>query len=241
MAESFVEIFSDWVEVTKALSDAEKGRLIDAMVIYAQGGNWQDFLSGNERYLFPTFRLNIERSIASANKRTQAATDAANARWHKKAPTTDANACERMRTDADACGGMRTDADTCEPMRKKSPPHSIYNIYSLNSPSNTNTERDIDLQEKRESVERGSGGKPKKRFVPPTEAEVAAYALERGCTTFNAARFCDYYASNGWKVGKNPMKDWRATVRNWISNDAKANASGSNALVYEDIDWDHTF
>ena len=37
------------------------------------------------------------------------------------------------------------------------------------------------------------------------------------------------------------MKDWRATVRNWISNDAKANASGSNALVYENIDWDHTF
>ena len=28
-------------------------------------------------------------------------------------------------------------------------------------------------------------------------------------------RFVDYYESNGWKVGKNPMKDWRAAVRTW--------------------------
>lgn len=24
-----------------------------------------------------------------------------------------------------------------------------------------------------------------------------------------------YYESNGWRVGKNPMKDWRAAARNW--------------------------
>jgi hypothetical protein len=25
----------------------------------------------------------------------------------------------------------------------------------------------------------------------------------------------DYYTSNGWMVGKNPMKDWKAAVRTW--------------------------
>ena len=32
-------------------------------------------------------------------------------------------------------------------------------------------------------------------------------------------RFVDYYTANGWKVGKNPMKDWRAAVRTWERDD----------------------
>lgn len=62
----------------------------------------------------------------------------------------------------------------------------------------------------------------RKRFQPPTIEEVRSYCLERG-NSVNAERFCDYYAANGWKVGNNAMKDWRATVRNWERQDA-ANA-----------------
>lgn len=32
-------------------------------------------------------------------------------------------------------------------------------------------------------------------------------------------RFMDYYEANGWKAGKNPMKDWKAAMRNWSRND----------------------
>ena len=35
----------------------------------------------------------------------------------------------------------------------------------------------------------------------------------------DAERFVDYYASIGWRVGKNPMKDWRAAVRAWVKKD----------------------
>ena len=55
---------------------------------------------------------------------------------------------------------------------------------------------------------------PLKRFVPPTEDEVALYCIERR-NHVNAGKFIDYYSSNGWKVGKNPMKDWKAAVRTW--------------------------
>ena len=51
-------------------------------------------------------------------------------------------------------------------------------------------------------------------FVPPTEEEVKAYCKERN-NTVNAAHFMDYYCSNGWKVGRNEMKDWKAAVRMW--------------------------
>ena len=53
--------------------------------------------------------------------------------------------------------------------------------------------------------------------------EVKAYCLERK-NAVDAARFVDYYTANGWKVGKNPMKDWRAAVRTWERDDGKMNA-----------------
>ena len=31
-------------------------------------------------------------------------------------------------------------------------------------------------------------------------------------------QFIDYYDANGWKVGKNPMKDWKASIRTWERN-----------------------
>lgn len=53
-----------------------------------------------------------------------------------------------------------------------------------------------------------------KKFKPPTLEEVRAYIRERG-SDVDAERFIDYYESVGWKVGRNPMKDWRAAVRTW--------------------------
>lgn len=53
-----------------------------------------------------------------------------------------------------------------------------------------------------------------KRFIPPSREEVQEYIDEKGFSV-DAERFIDYYTSNGWMVGKNHMKDWKATVRNW--------------------------
>ena len=52
------------------------------------------------------------------------------------------------------------------------------------------------------------------RFVPPSEEEIREYCETRG-KPIDVRHFLDHYASNGWRVGKNPMKDWRAAVRNW--------------------------
>ena len=51
----------------------------------------------------------------------------------------------------------------------------------------------------------------------PTLEQIKAYCLERK-NNVDAQRFLDYYESNGWKVGRNPMKDWKATVRTWERN-----------------------
>lgn len=55
---------------------------------------------------------------------------------------------------------------------------------------------------------------PRARFVPPTVEDVAAYCQERG-STIDPAAFVDFYTANGWRAGRNAMKDWKAAVRNW--------------------------
>lgn len=52
------------------------------------------------------------------------------------------------------------------------------------------------------------------KFTPPTDEEVAAYVAEKGYH-FNPAQFVPHYQSKGWKVGNQPMKDWRAACRTW--------------------------
>lgn len=102
MALEYVPVFWDWIEVTGELNDQEKGRLIDAMVMYSRGGDWQDRIKGNERYLFPAFRQQIERARAMSEKRSDAgATGGKQAQANaSKAKQIQANASKRKQTQA---------------------------------------------------------------------------------------------------------------------------------------------
>lgn len=64
----------------------------------------------------------------------------------------------------------------------------------------------------------GIDARAERRFLPPTLGEVEAYCQELD-KNVNAQRFIDYYTANGWMVGKNPMKDWKAALRRWGSAD----------------------
>ncbi len=72
---------------------------------------------------------------------------------------------------------------------------------------------------------------PNKRahFVEPTVEEVRAYCRERD-NAVDPQRFVDYYTANGWRVGKNTMRDWKAAVRTWEKNgvDHARNGSGNS-------------
>lgn len=73
------------------------------------------------------------------------------------------------------------------------------------------------------------GKKTASRFMPPTIEQVRAYVQEMKFSHVDPERFIDYYTSNGWKVGRNPMKDWKATVRNWESKN-KPNTGSAQSL-----------
>ena len=62
------------------------------------------------------------------------------------------------------------------------------------------------------------GQQPKqKKFQKPTIEEIEKYCIERN-NGVNATKFFNYYEANGWKVGKNSMKNWKAAVRTWEQN-----------------------
>ena len=77
---------------------------------------------------------------------------------------------------------------------------------------NTNKSNTKELNTKELNI-----GEKRKRFVPPTIEAVKAYCQERQ-NGVDADRFINYYTSNGWRVGKNKMKDWKAAVRTWEKN-----------------------
>ena len=54
------------------------------------------------------------------------------------------------------------------------------------------------------------------------------YCQEKGYTDVDVERFMNYYISNGWMVGKNKMKDWKAAVRNWARKDMAAKPNNTN-------------
>ncbi len=56
-----------------------------------------------------------------------------------------------------------------------------------------------------------------KRFKKPSMEELELYCQERQ-NKVDVFKFFNFYESNGWKVGKNPMKDWKASIRTWESN-----------------------
>lgn len=61
-----------------------------------------------------------------------------------------------------------------------------------------------------------------KRFKKPTLEEVEAYCAERS-NGISAKDFINFYESKGWKIGKSPMKDWKAAVRTWEGKRKKQN------------------
>ena len=84
---------------------------------------------------------------------------------------------------------------------------------------NLSKENPTEIFPQSESVEPGAEERkkvaPKKeRFKPPTVQEVQDYCNERQ-NGIQAYTFVNFYQSKGWKVGNQPMKDWKAAVRTW--------------------------
>lgn len=108
--------------------------------------------------------------------------------------------------------------------KEDSPP-----IGHLSNPIGVSTEADAEADAEAEANVCSADKPPARpRFSPPTVDDVRAYCSEQGYAAVDPQRFVDYYASNGWMVGKNKMKDWKAAVRGWNSREKEKVAPQSS-------------
>jgi len=78
--------------------------------------------------------------------------------------------------------------------------------------------------------------KVKGKFIKPSLQDLKDYCKEKGYN-IDCEYFLDHYNANGWLVGKNKMKDWKATLRNWHRNKDKFNNGKSEKFdIYSGLD-----
>ena len=181
----YIPIFLDWIDTTEGLSESEKGRLIDALVLYARGEDWKDLIKGNERFAFQFLKGAAQRHIDYIDSKRESG----------------------------KLGGLANRSKT-KHSRSKTKQNEADNDNDNDTDYDIDTE--IDNDSDNGSVNERARAR-KHAHIPPTFEEVKAYCDEKGYQ-IDAQRFIDYYDSNGWKVGKNPMKDWQAAIRTWVRN-----------------------
>lgn len=92
----------------------------------------------------------------------------------------------------------------------------------------------VEIEKKRDRDREEIEKKRATRFSPPTLEEVKAYCSENGYN-IDCEYFLDYYSGNGWKAGRVPMKDWKATVRNWYRRDQKKPSGAKMKTPYDNL------
>ena len=184
MAIEYFCCYHSYLEAMEQLNDAEKGRLFTACLQYSMTGEAPQ-LSGNERFVFPAFRSQIDRDNQKYENTCMKRAENAKKRW-------DANACKSISQHANDAKEKEKEKE-----KEKAKAKAKENITPPISPSRGN------------------------RFSPPSLDDVKAYCQERG-NAVDPEKWYDYYTANGWKVGKNPMKDWKAAVRTWEGRDRKS-------------------
>ena len=103
--------------------------------------------------------------------------------------------------------------------------------YSNESNNFCNNDVTQEIEYRDKSIDIDKENNKRKNFIKPTLEEVNQYCIERK-NNIDPENFIDYYNSNGWKVGKNQMKDWKAAIRTWERRNKEVNNAinkGSNA------------
>ena len=109
--------------------------------------------------------------------------------------------------------------------------NKIDNIYD-NKIDNKTIKEKKEIKEKKKNLP-----ETKERvFKKPSVEEISSYCQERN-NNINPEQFYDYYEANGWKINRNPMKDWKATVRNWERNEFNRKSADNFGLPIIEEPW----
>jgi hypothetical protein len=119
-------------------------------------------------------------------------------------------------------GELSRDCKAHAPVFRSFEKHQLQRV-SKGYPKGIHTLKDKEKEKEEDGFKEGCGEETGRKDRP-TMAELAAYCAERGGKVDPEA-WMDHYTANGWRVGKNPMRDWRSAVRQWERSEFR-NGSG---------------
>ena len=204
-----------WGAGIEALSDEEAGKFAKALWAYTMTGEKID-LTGAAAGLFAIaiMQLSIDDEQAEEISKRRSAAGSIGGR-------------KRAENQANASSDIGDQANQANASFASDDQANQANADNKNKNKSKNKNKNIDKESN-------------KRFTPPTIDEVIAYCQERK-NNVNPVRWFNFYASKGWKVGKEPMKDWKASVRYWESDENDGNNSRGNGNTTEQGRADYSF
>jgi len=195
--ESFL-LYKELREPVELLSLENRGRLLDAILTFQCGGSAPADMPREVALVFATVKARFDRD----RQRYQDVCDSRREAGRKGGLARMANASEPSKS-SNCFPGQANQANQAD-MR-------CYEVKCLKENLPSEGEKKMDLLFPEQQEDRAE--KPK-TFRKPSLEEVAAYCKERG-NCIDPSKFTSHYQSNGWRVGKNPMRDWKAAVRTW--------------------------
>lgn len=202
-------LFKDWGSIIAKMSVEEKAAIFDALFSYTKG----------EPYTVPSsvsffFEFMIEQIEKNDEKWTETQERCKNAgRLGGLAKSN--NAKQRL---ANSSNPKQPLAPLSNPKQPLATPSNNVNVNvnaNVNDNVNELSKDNIKEIDSKESIKKSAS-----RFLPPSYDEVASYCLFRN-NNVDPQTFIDFYTSKGWKVGNQPMKDWKAAVRTWEKREDK--------------------
>ena len=188
----YMKIFTDFMDVLEPLNEAEAGRLFLAMLRYAADGAEPEPV-GNERFLWRVAKQHLDREAEAYEAKAEACREAGRrsgeARKRTKAKQNEPTATIRNQTNQD-------------------------NDKDNDKDKNNDKEKDKDISFLPDRKERLAA---EKKETHPSLSDVIQYA-EDARIPADAQHFFDYYEANGWHIGQQPVRDWKAALRAWARN-----------------------
>lgn len=199
MAIEYVAAYYSYLDYMEQLSDAECGRLFRACLIYSKTGEAPN-LCGNERFVWPGIKSQIDRDKEKYLARCKKQSENIRKRWDSR--------------EYDGKNGIPTDT-------KNTMVYDGINGIPLDTNDTKDTKEKENAKAKEKAIKEKTPTESKRKFSPPSLEEVQEYCRQRK-NTVKPEAFVDFYTSKGWMVGKTPMKDWKAAVRNWEHHEKPA-------------------
>ena len=194
-------LYLDQLEaVLPVLSYEEQGQLLTALFLHAKTDEPQELPSAGGQVAYSIIAramdANYEHYEQVREKRAEAG--------RRSRELANASKSQQMSTNANRCApststNTSTSSSTSTGTSTSLPTEDVVVVFGATAPTTT---------------------KKTPSWKAPSLEEVSAYCAERG-NDVDAERFIDYYTANGWRVGRNHMKDWRAAVRTWERKEPK--------------------